>query len=106
MTPKQMREAQALLEARRVTRKLIADMEKVSVYALELKLPRRDARIFVLSNDQPGAQRELTAGVNNRVCEAVIAGLADEADQLAAKLTAMGIDVAAADAEEADQGEG
>lgn len=106
MTPKDMRLAQELLDYRKRTRQLIADMEKVSVYALELKLPARDGRVFVLSNEQPGAQRELTPAMNQRVCEAAVAALADEVDQINARLHSMGVDVAAADAEEADKGEG
>jgi hypothetical protein len=106
MTPKQMREAQALLDYRKSTRQLIAEMDKISVYALELRVPALGGRVFVFSNDQPGAQRELTPGLNASICAAALAGLADDVDGLTAKLTAMGVDVEAADAEDADQGEG
>lgn len=106
MTPKKMRDAQALLAKRKTARQLIADTDKMSVYAVEVRLPARDGRIFVFSNDQPGAQRELLPALDARVCSAIVAALMDEADKMASELTAMGVDVAAADAEEAaEQGE-
>jgi hypothetical protein len=91
MTPKQMREAQALLVKRAVARRLIADLGTASVYALELRVPARDGRIFVFSNDQPGAQRELPGALSSTIVEATVTGLAAEVTDIEATLTEMGV---------------
>jgi hypothetical protein len=91
MTPKQMREAQALLSKRSDARKLIADMTDASIYALEMRLPARDGRIFVFSNDQPGANRELPPATSAKLVEAAAAAVTSEIDRIEARLTEMGV---------------
>lgn len=92
MTPKELRQAQALLAKRRDVYSLIDKSEGMKVYALEMRFPKIDGRVFVFSNEQGGAGHELTAEMNDSACAAVVSALNGEIQAINQQLAALGLD--------------
>lgn len=102
MTPKQLRIAQRLLAQRQAVRDLIEATEGMSAYALEMRFPKIDGRVFVFSNDQPGAGHELTIAMNDAACAAVRSALAAEILDINGELQELGLDPDASESDDAD----